>query len=358
MKLSEIPSACLEKLKEGTVIPAMPLAITEQRNLDERFQKALLRYYMDSGVGGIAAGVHTTQFEIRNPEFGLLEPVLTLVSREIDSYSEKTGSQILKISGVCGKTSQAVEEASLARDLGFHAVLLSLAAMSESTSKQLINHCRTISDIMPVFGFYLQSSVGGSDLPYSFWREFAEIENVAGIKIAPFNRYKTLDVVRALADSGREKEIPLYTGNDDNIVVDLLTEYQIPTKDGIKKIRIVGGLLGHWSVWTKKAVELLSEIHSYTRSGLPIPQGLLSRGQQITDANAAFFDAANDYSGCIAGIHQVLKQQGLLRGIWCLNPDENLSIGQLGEITRVYSDYPHLNDDEFVRENLDHWLAE
>ena len=349
MNLKDIPQTCLEKLKEGTVIPAMPLAITEQRNLDERFQKALLRYYMDSGVGGIAAGVHTTQFEIRSPEFGLLEPVLTLVSREIDSYSEITGSQILKISGVCGKTSQAVEEASLSRDLGFHAVLLSLAAMSESNTKQLIDHCRTISGIMPVIGFYLQPSVGGSDLPYSFWRQFAEIENVAGIKIAPFNRYKTLDAVRALADAGREKEIPLYTGNDDNIVADLLTEYQIPTKDGIKNIRIVGGLLGHWSVWTKKAVELLSEIHSYTRSGLPIPQELLSRGQQITDANAAFFDAANDYSGCIAGIHQMLKQQGLLRGIWCLNPDENLSIGQLGEITRIHSDYPHLNDDEFVR---------
>jgi dihydrodipicolinate synthase/N-acetylneuraminate lyase len=358
MNLKDIPPTCLKKLKEGTVIPAMPLAITEQRNLDKRFQKALLRYYMDSGVGGIAAGVHTTQFEIRSPEFGLLEPVLTLVSREIDSYSDITGSQILKISGVCGKTSQAVEEASLARDLGFHAVLLSLAAMSESNTEQLINHCRTISGIMPVIGFYLQPSVGGSDLPYSFWREFAEIKNVAGIKIAPFNRYKTLDVVRAIADAGREKEIPLYTGNDDNIVADLLTEYQIPTKDGIKKIRIVGGLLGHWSVWTKKAVELLSEIHSYTRSELPIPQELLSRGQQITDANAAFFDAANNYSGCIAGIHQVLKQQGLLRGIWCLNPNENLSIGQLGLITRIHSDYPHLNDDEFVRKNLDRWLAE
>ncbi|MFH1966213.1 MAG: dihydrodipicolinate synthase family protein [Acidobacteriota bacterium] len=358
MMPNDIPPACRKNLKTGTVIPAMPLALNEQRHLDERHQRALIRYYLDSGAGGIAAGVHTTQFEIRSPKFGLLEPVLSLVSREIDSYSKKTGNQIFKISGVCGRTPQAVKEAVLAKDLGFHAVLLSLAAMSASTTEQLIEHCRTISGIMPLFGFYLQSSVGGRDLPYSFWRKFVEIENVAGIKIAPFNRYKTLDVVRALADAGREKEIPLYTGNDDNILADLLTEYLIPTKGGVKKIRMVGGLLGHWSVWTKKAVKLLSEIHSCTSSESPIPQELLSRGQQITDANAAFFDAANNYKGCIAGIHQVLKMQGLLRGTWCLNPDEHLSNGQLEEITRVYSDYPHLNDDEFVRENLDRWLTE
>ncbi len=358
MNLNNIPPACRTKLRQGTVIPAMPLAIDEKRHLDPKYQKALIRYYLDSGAGGIAAGVHTTQFEIRSPEFSLLRPVLSLVSQEIDNYSKEAPGQILKISGVCGKTPQAVGEAALAEDLGFHAVLLSLSAMADADTESLIDHCRAVAEIMPLFGFYLQPSVGGRDLPYSFWRKFAEIENVAGIKIAPFNRYKTLDVVRAVADAGREKEIPLYTGNDDNIVADLLTEYLIQAKRGEKKVRIVGGLLGHWSVWTRKAVELLSEIHSYTDPGLPIPRELLSRGQQITDANAAFFDAANNYRGCIAGIHEVLKMQGLMAGTWCLNPDERLSAGQLEEITRVYSAYPHLNDDEFVRGNLQKWLSE
>ncbi len=358
MNLNTIPPGCQKKLRQGTVIPAMPLAIDEKRKLDLKHQKALIRYYLDSGAGGIAAGVHTTQFAIRSPEFRLLKPVLSLVSREIDSYSKKTPGQVLKISGVCGKTPQAVEEAALAGNLGFHAVLLSLAAMADSDTGSLIDHCRAVAEIMPLFGFYLQPSVGGRDLPYSFWREFAEIENVAGIKIAPFNRYKTLDVVRAVADAGREEEIPLYTGNDDNIVADLLTEYLVPAKGGTKRVRIVGGLLGHWSVWTRKAVELLSEIHSYTDPGLPIPGELLSRGQQITDANAAFFDAANNYRGCIAGIHEVLKMQGLMAGTWCLNPDEKLSEGQLEEIARVHTAYPYLNDDEFVSENLQRWLSE
>ncbi len=358
MKLNHIPSACQTKLRQGTVIPAMPLAIDEKRHLDQKHQKALIRYYLDSGAGGIAAGVHTTQFEIRSPEFGLLRPILSLVSQEIDNYSNKASGQILKISGVCGKTFQAVDEAALAEDLGFHAVLLSLSAMADSDTRSLINHCRAVAKIMPLFGFYLQPSVGGRDLSYSFWREFAEIENVAGIKIAPFNRYKTLDVVRAVADAGRENEIPLYTGNDDNIVADLLTEYLVPARDDVKRIRIVGGLLGHWSVWTRKAVELLSEIHACTAGpGLPIPGELLSRGQQITDANAAFFDAANNYKGCIAGIHEVLKMQGLMAGTWCLNPDEKLSAGQLQEIKRVHKAYPHLNDDEFVRANLQRWLS-
>lgn len=358
MIISDIPATCLEILRKGTVIPAMPLALRPDRSLDERHQKALIRYYMDAGAGGIAAAVHTTQFAIRSPEFRLLEPVLSLTSREIDSYGKKTGSRIIKISGVCGKTAQAIEEAALAQKLGYHAVLLSLSALAESDTRELINHCRKIAGIMPVFGFYLQPSVGGRNLPYSFWREFVEIDNIAGIKIAPFNRYKTLDVVRAVADAGREKEIPLYTGNDDNIVADLLTEYRFPTKEGLKKIRITGGLLGHWSVWTRKAVELLSEIHDCSEAGKPIPRELLSRGQQITDANAALFDAANDFKGCIAGIHQVLKQQGLLNGIWCLNPEETLSEGQLEEISRIIKDYPDLNDDGFVRQNLDSWLRD
>ena len=357
MRLIDIPPSCRKKLLTGTVIPAMPLALNKLRRLDERRQRALVRYYIDSGAGGIAVGVHTTQFEIRSPKFRLLEPVLSLVSEEIDSYGSKTGAQIIKISGVCGRTPQALEETFLAEKLGFHAVLLSLSAMSEASNRQLIDHCRSVSRIMPVFGFYLQPSVGGRDLTYAFWREFAEIENVAGIKIAPFNRYKTLDVVRAVADSGREKEIALYTGNDDNIVADLLTEYPVPVKDEIKKIQIAGGLLGHWSVWTKKAVELLREIHACKNTRLPVYSELLSRGQQITDANAAFFDSTNNFKGCIAGINQVLKMQGLLEGIWCLDPNEALSKGQLEEIKRVHTCYPHLNDDEFVRKNLQRWLS-
>jgi len=339
------------------VIPAHPLALDRKRRLDERHQCALTRYYMDAGSGGIAVGVHSTQFEIRDPNVALFEPVLKLASRTIDEQVARTGRQILKIAGVCGKTDQARREAGVALDNGYHACLLSLSALSGEDVTTLVKHCRDIASMMPVIGFYLQPSVGGRILPYEFWRAFAEIENVLAIKIAPFNRYQTLDVVRAIVEADRYAEIALYTGNDDNIVVDLLTEYRLVTARGERRARIVGGLLGHWAVWTRRAVELLDELHRAIGNGETVPSRLLSLAVQVTDANAALFDPANKFAGCIPGIHEVLRRQGLMEGTWCLNPEERLSPGQQEEIDRVYAAYPHLNDDEFVRANLDRWLS-
>ena len=336
-------------LQRGAVIPACPLALTANRKLDERRQRALIRYYIAAGAGGIAAGVHTTQFEIR--DHGLYKPVLELVTSEV----RRTGSSIVKIAGVCGHTKQAASEAATARELGYDAVLLSLGALRDAADDELIEHCRSIGEILPLVGFYLQPSAGGRLLPYSFWRRFAEIENVAAIKIAPFNRYQTIDVVRAIAESGRD-DIALYTGNDDNIVLDLLTPYRFMVNGAMVERRIVGGLLGHWAVWTKRAVELLDECHRIISSDEPIAQSVLARAIAITDANAAFFDAANHYAGCIPGIHEVLRRQSLLQGTWCLDPNETLSPGQLAEIDRVYWAYPELNDDSFVKEHLDQWL--
>jgi dihydrodipicolinate synthase/N-acetylneuraminate lyase len=328
----------LEALRRGLVIPAHPLALTAERKLDERRQRALTRYYLSAGVGGIAVGVHTTQFAIR--EHGLLRPVLELAAEE----DRRVEPAIVKIAGICGPTKQAVAEAALARDLGYDAGLLRLPAEDVD---RLIDHAKAVAEVLPVFGFYLQASVGGRVLPHAFWRRFAEIPGVIGIKMAPFNRYQTIDVVRAVAESGRAEEIALYTGNDDTIVVDLLTEYRV----GGAKQRIVGGLLGHWSVWTRKAVELLAEIRTTGPT-----RDLLARAVEITDANAAFFDAANGFAGCIAGLHEVLRRQGLLAGLWCLDPAEKLSPGQLEEIDRVYKAYPHLHDDAFVAEHLEDWL--
>ena len=346
-----------ENLRRGLVIPAMPLALNAQRRFDERRQRALTRYYIDAGAGGLAVGVHTTQFEIRDPDIGLFEPVLSLVSAEIDAWCTKRERSIVKIAGVCGRTPQALREATFAQRAGYDAALLSLSAFAGDDIPTIIEHCRAIAEILPLVGFYLQPAVGGRVLPYAFWREFAEIENVVAIKIAPFNRYQTLDVVRAVCDAGRENDIALYTGNDDNIVVDLLTEYAVETPSGIRRARIVGGLLGHWAVWTQKAVALLDDIHALTAAGTPIPPEWLTRAAQVTDSNAAFFDAANNFAGCIPGIHEVLRRQGLLAGTWCLNPDEVLSPGQREEIDRVYRAYPDLNDDAFVKENLDTWMA-
>ncbi|MDD5705870.1 MAG: dihydrodipicolinate synthase family protein [Kiritimatiellae bacterium] len=338
-------------------IPAVPLALCDDgRTLDTLHQTALVRYYIDAGAGGIAVAVHSTQFEIRDPDIALFEPVLALASRTCDEYGSRQGRRLLKIAGVCGKTPQAKAEASIAVKLGYHAALLSLGAWSDAGEDELIRHCRAVAAIMPVFGFYLQTSVGGRALPYSFWRRFAEIENVIGIKMAPFNRYQTFDVVRAVCDAGREKETVLYTGNDDNIVNDLLTEYAIQTATGERRVRIAGGLLGHWSVWTQKSVELLEEVKRVRSGNGPIPAALLTRAVEITDANAAFFDAANKFNGCIPGIHEVLRRQGLMGGIRCLNPKETLSPGQAAEIDRVYRSYPHLNDDDFVKANLAKWL--
>ena len=331
-----------QRLSHGCVIPAHPLALTSARKLDERRQRALSRYYIASGVGGLAVGVHTTQFAIRDSQVGLFKPVLQLAAEEMDRATQP----LVRIAGVCGQTKQAVAEAQLLRELGYHAGLLSLGALGDVDDDGLIAHCRAVADVTPVVGFYLQPSVGGRVLSYAFWRRFAEIENVVAIKMAPFNRYQTLDVVRGVIDAGRDN-IALYTGNDDNIVADLLT----PLCFGGKERRIVGGLLGHWSVWTKRAVELLERC----RHADATPE-LLRLGVEVTDSNTAFFDAANGFRGCIAGLHEVLRRQGLLEGIWCLDEQETLSLGQLAEIDRVYQSYPHLNDDDFVASHRDEWL--
>lgn len=335
-------AAGMALLQQGVAIPAHPLALNGQRKLDERRQRALSRYYIAAGVGGLAVGVHTTQFAIRDPQIGLLEPVLELAAEEMD----RAGRPLVRIGGVCGQTRQATEEAHLLRRLNYDAGLLSLAALRDASDEALLAHCRAVAEIVPVVGFYLQPSVGGRVLSYAFWRRFAEIENVVAIKIAPFHRYRTLDVVRAVVESGRD-DIALYTGNDDNIVLDLLTPYRF----GDRQRRIVGGLLGHWAVWTARAVQQLQ----WCRERQVTPE-LLQLSVEVTDANAAFFDAANDFAGCIAGLHEVLCRQGLLEGTWCLDPDETLGPGQLEEIDRVYRAYPHLNDDDFVARHRDEWL--
>lgn len=332
-------------LRRGAVIPACPLALTVERKFDEHHQRALVRYYATAGAGGLAVGVHSTQFAIR--QHGLYRPVLDLVAEEM----QHTGTRMVRIAGACGDTREAAAEATIARELGFDAVLLSLGALREANDEELIQHCREIAEIIPLVGFYLQPSAGGRILPFTFWRGFAEIEGVVAIKIAPFNRYQTIDVVRAVAESGRG-DIALYTGNDDSIVSDLLTPFSFAGRT----LRIVGGLLGHWAVWTRRAVELLHECHRVVKSNVPISPELLRLTVEVTDANAAFFDAANGYAGCIPGIHEVLRRQGLLAGTWCLNPGEKLSPGQMQEIERVHAAYPHLNDDEFVAEHLDEWL--
>ena len=336
-------------LDEGCVIPAHPLALTAERVMDERRQRALTRYYMDAGAGGVAVGVHTTQFAIRDR--GLYEPVLALAAATVDEALARAPRPFLKIGGVIGKTPQAVREAATARGLGYDCALLSLGALKEATTAELIAHCRAVADVLPVFGFYLQPAVGGRVLSYEFWRAFAEIENVVAVKIAPFNRYQTLDVVRAVADAGRD-DIALYTGNDDSIVNDLVTPWPV----GQGRTRwIVGGLLGQWAVWTRRAVELLERTKAARAAGA-VPSSLVAEGAALTDANAALFDVKHSFSGCIAGIHEVLRRQGLLAGTWCLDTAEGLSAGQADEISRVLAAHPELTDDAFVRDNLDRWM--
>ena len=331
-----------EQLRSGLVIPAHPLALNSQRKLDERRQRALTRYYLAAGAGGIAVGVHTTQFTIRG--CGLLRPVLAIAAEECSTQAD-----IVKIAGVCGKHNQAAAEAELAAELGYDAALLSLADLKEEATPQLLSHARSIASVIPVIGFYLQPAVGGRLLPYEFWRQLAEIENVVAVKIAPFNRYQTIDVVRAIADSGRSNEIALYTGNDDHILLDLLAEFDF----GSSPIRIAGGLLGHWAVWTKSAVSHLALTKQYQDS---VPSEVLTLANQVTDSNAALFDPSHDFRGCIPGIHEILRRQGLLEGRWCLDAAEELSPGQCAEIDRVCRLYPHLQDDDFVKEHLDEWL--
>ncbi|MGH9407117.1 MAG: dihydrodipicolinate synthase family protein [Terriglobia bacterium] len=343
-------------LRRGIVIPAHPLALNAQRRFDERRQRALTRYYCAAGVGGVAVGVHTTQFSIHEPDVGLLDPVLALAAETTRDCEQKLGRPIAKVAGVCGVTAQAVREAELARRLGYDAGLLSLGALRASTASELIEHCRAVSEVIPIFGFYLQPAAGGRLLDIDFWRRFLEIENVVAIKVAPFNRYQTLDVVRALAESGRETEIALYTGNDDNIVADLLTEFRLRVRDRTVSLRFSGGLLGHWAVWTRGAVELLESIQKCSDQRESIAE-LLARSAEVTDSNAALFDARNNFAGCIPGLHEILRRQGLLEGRWCLDPDQDLSPGQIEEINRISGAYPSLNDDAFVESNLDAWLG-
>ena len=334
------------------MIPAHPLALTSRRKLDERRQVALTRYYVDAGAGGVAVGVHTTQFAIREPRHDLLGPVLELAANAARTW--KKGAEIALIAGVTGNTRQALAEAELARSLGYHAGLVSLGGLRSASDAQLVRHCRRIADVLPVFGFYLQPAVGGRSLGWRFWRDLADIPNVVAIKIAPFDRYATLEVIRAVADSGRT-DIALYTGNDDNIVNDLVTPFPAARGGNRTTRRIVGGLLGQWAVWTRRAVELLDRVKA-AKLGSD-PDFWLAGAAAITDANGAIFDARNRFAGCIPGIHEVLRRQGLLRGTWCLDPDERLSPGQSAEIDRVTRAYPELNDDEFVSERLDAWLA-
>lgn len=352
---NSIPNDVMSVLQKGAVIPALPLALNSDRKIDELHQRALIRYYLDSGAGGIAVAVHTTQFAIRLPGTDLYSPLLRIAKEEFELFAGKAKKPVIRIAGVIGKTIEAAKEAETASGYGYHAVLLSLAAFKDSPNSEILEHCRAIAGITPVIGFYLQPAVGGRKLDIEFWRKFALIENVIAVKIAPFNRYQTLDVVRGIIESGRGEQIALYTGNDDNIVVDLLTEYKILHNGETFSKRIVGGLLGHWAVWTKSAVKLLDDIHG-GRFDNDTRQALIL-ANKITDCNASFFDAANDFKGCIVGLHEVLRRQGLFKGLWTLDRKESLSMTQKKEIDRVYAAYPELNDDDFVAENLKRWLS-
>jgi len=351
VSLSAWPAPLVETLRGGTVIPAHLLALDAKRRLDRRRQRALCRYYIDAGSGGLAVGVHSTQFAIR--EAGLYEPVLKLAAEEASAWGKR---QLLLIAGLVGKTDQARREAEVAASLGYHAGLLSLAAMRGASEDELIAHCRAVARTIPLVGFYLQPAVGGIALSQGFWRRFAEIEEVVAVKIAPFDRYRTLDVIRGVVAARAEERVTLYTGNDDAIVQDLVAPFTLRRGEETVTIRIKGGLLGQWSVWTRRAVELLARIHQAIESGR-IDTELLALGNAITDCNSAFFDTANDFRGCIAGCHEVLRRQGLFAGIWCLDPEEGLSPSQAAEIDRVIRAYPELADDGFVSANLDRWLA-
>ena len=351
LRWQDWPPQVLAALRKGVVMPAHPLALDADRRLDPRRQRALTRYYLDAGAGGLAVGVHTTQFAIR--EAGLFAPVLELAVRGAAEWARQPP---IMIAGLAGQTAQATKEAQTARGLGYHAGLLSLAALKGAGEDELIEHAQAMAREIPLVGFYLQPAVGGLVLPVSFWRRFAAIENVVAIKIAPFNRYRTLDVVRGVVEAGAAERITLYTGNDDHIVLDLLTPFTVVAKGGTSVVRIKGGLLGHWSVWVKRAVELLDRIHASVASAT-VSADLLALDSQVTDCNAAIFDVANDFHGVIAGCHEILRRQGLLAGIWCLDPQETLGPGQKEEIDRVCAAYPHLNDDAFVRANLERWLS-
>lgn len=344
----------LEILKKGTVIPATPLALDENRNLNEKGLRLLMNYYLNCGVGGIATAVHTTQFEIRKPEINLFEPVLKIVSEEIDKFEKNNDKVIVKVAGVCGPKEQAVSEALLAKKYGYDAVLLSPGGLNHLSEEDLIKRTEEVAKIIPVIGFYLQTAVGGRVFTYNYWEKVCAVKNLVAIKCASFNRYQTLEVVRAAALSERRDEITLYTGNDDNIVIDLLTKYKFEKDGKTYEKSFCGGLLGHWSVWTKKAVEIF-ELTQKAKNTNNITPELLTLAEEVTDSNSAFFDTANNFKGCIAGLHEVLRRQGLMENILCLNPDETMSGGQSEEIDRVYKMYPHLHDDDFIKENISAW---
>lgn len=347
----------MELLLDGTIIPATPLALTQERCFDERTQRTLMRYYLDAGAGGIATAVHSTQFAIRNPEYRLFEPIIKLVSEEISDYERKNHKVVVKICGVCGEKEQAVSEAVLARENGYDAVLLSPGGLKHLSDHEFLERAKAVADEIPVIGFYLQQAVGGKRFSYEFWKEFCEIPNVVAIKCASFDRYTTIDVARAVAFSSRKEQIALYTGNDDNLLIDLLTPYSF-TENGVTyEARFRGGLLGHWCVWTKRAVELFEEV-KMLRNTNEIPAWLLTKAAEITDINGAFFDVAHDFAGCISGLHEILRRQGIFKNTLCLDPEEGLSPGQLEEINRVHRLYPEWNDDAFVAENLATWAKD
>lgn len=349
------PQFVIDRMREGIVIPAHPLALTADRKFDERYQRALTRYYHAAGAGGIAVGVHTTQFEIREPQHRLLEPVLRCGAETARACDTATGNRTVLIAGICGRTTQAVNEARLARGYGYHVGILSLADFPNDTDVELIQHASRVAQEIPLMGFYLQPAAGGRLLSEAFWQQFVEIPNVIAIKVAPFNRYQTLDVMRAVAATGRAGDVALYTGNDDNIVIDLISRYEVHTPNGPVSIGFVGGLLGHWAYWTKRAVEFLDRCKTVRQNGC-IPSELITLANQVTDSNAAIFDAANQYRGVNPGIHEVLRRQGLMINNFCLDENDLLSPGQVEEIDRVSRDYPHLTDDDFVRAHLDEWL--
>ena len=353
--IESLPTSARAHLRAGVVIPAHPLALTAERRLDERRQRALTRYYMDAGAGGLAVGVHTTQFAIRETHHGLYQPVLQLAAETVRERLAARARPFVLVAGLVGATQQAVNEAEVALACGYDVGLLSLGALRDASTDELLAHCRAVADVIPLFGFYLQPAVGGRVLDYAFWREFAEIPNVWAIKVAPFDRYRTMDVMRAIGESGRT-DMALYTGNDDNIVGDLVTPF--PARSGGESVVrwMDGGLLGQWAMWTSRAVDLLARTKA-ARAGGALDPDLLREGAALTDANAAIFDSANRFAGCIAGIHEVLRRQGLLAGTWCLDPRETLSPGQAEEIDRVCRTYPYLADDTFVAENLDSWLG-
>lgn len=351
LRETDLPPEIRAAINTGVAIPAHPLALDAERHLNSRRQRALTRYYLDAGVGGLAVGVHTTQFAIR--EAGLYEPVLRLAHRTVQEWRD---APTVMVAGLAGRTDQACREADIAAGLGYHAGLLSLGAMQSASADELIEHCRQVAERIPLFGFYLQPAVGGRHLDASFWRRFANLDNVVAIKIAPFNRYRTLDVVRGVVEAGAEGRVTLYTGNDDHIVLDLVTPFVAMRGDSPVTVRIRGGLLGHWSVWTKMAVDIFNRCRAASGREGPGPE-LLALDSQVTAMNAALFDVANDFAGCIAGCHEVLRRQGLLEGIWCLDPDEKLSAGQAEALERVMRDFPHLTDDAFIVQNRERWLA-